>query len=181
ARDGRRGVQVRAVADGQVHDLDVEILVMGDDPLQAGGDRVAVGRQELAGRGHAADADQARSGGDAQVGVAGGGDAGDVGAVAERVERGRDVGGDVRVAEVLVGDGVEPVDKVWRNVGVLGVDARVDDGDADAAAVDHRKDGVGAQGGEHDVLERAVRGAQQGAVFQQFQQQDGTPARLTPV
>src|SRR5262249_21490783 len=148
-------------------DADVELLLVLQDPVEAVGDGVAVGRPRLARPGHAADADDPGAGGHAEVGVAGGRDAGHVRAVAVRVARVAHVLVDVGVAGVPAGHRVVVVGEVRSQLRVLRVHAGVDDGDADPPAVDVLEGRVGPQGGETDGVEGAVEPAEGGAVFQQ--------------
>src|SRR5581483_3170040 len=79
--------------------------------------------------------------------------------------------------------GVVPDLDVGLQVGVLGVDAGVDVGDADAAAVDPRELGVGAEPVEQDGVEGAVGHARDGARLELFHEEPppGTLRRALPL
>ena len=112
---------------------------MCDDPLQGGSDRVCATGSPVAARRECRLTPRRC---DADVGVAGRGDTRHVRAVADGIERRRKSRGSRCVTGVLTGDGVVPVDEVRLKIGILGIDPGVDDGDADAVAVNRKMGSV---------------------------------------
>ena len=144
---------------------------MAQDPLEGIGDGVEL-RRRIAGRRDAADGDQAGCGGDANFGIGRRDGAGHVRAVALRVKSIGDVG--IGRGAGGIADGVEPGGEVVGQVRVRGENARVDHGHAHAASIHPGKGRVGAQRRE---LRDVGRRTEQGANFERLTTTGPQPAR----